>query len=31
VDEAPYRAYLGEAARKAIRDPGTVTLARNLK
>jgi hypothetical protein len=25
------RAYLGEAARRAIRDPGTVTLARDLK
>jgi hypothetical protein len=25
------RAYLGEAARRAIRKPGTVTLARGLK
>ncbi len=25
------RAYLGEAARRAIRDPGTVTLPRDLK
>ena len=25
------RAYLGEAARKAIRDSGTVTLPRDLK
>ena len=25
------RAYLGEAARRAIRNPGTVTLARDLK
>jgi hypothetical protein len=25
------RAYLGEAARRAIRSPGTVTLARDLK
>jgi hypothetical protein len=24
-------AYLGEAARRAIRNPGTVTLARDLK
>jgi hypothetical protein len=25
------RAYLGEAARRAIRNPGTVTLARDFK
>ena len=25
------RAYLGEAARQAIRNPGTVTLARDFK
>ena len=25
------RAYLGEAARRAIRSPGAVTLARDLK
>jgi hypothetical protein len=25
------RAYLGQAARRAIRNPGTVTLARDLK
>jgi hypothetical protein len=25
------RAYLGEAARRAIRDPGSVTLPRDLK
>ena len=25
------RAYLGEAARRAIRNPGTVTLPRDLK
>jgi hypothetical protein len=25
------RAYLGEATRRAIRNPGTVTLARDLK
>ena len=25
------RAYLGEAARRAIRNPGTVTLAREFK
>jgi hypothetical protein len=25
------RAYLGQAARRAIRNPGTVTLARELK
>ncbi len=25
------RAYLGEATRRAVRNPGTVTLARDLK
>ena len=25
------RAYLGEAARRAIRNPGTIALARDLK
>ncbi len=25
------RAYLGEATRRAIRNPGTITLARDLK
>jgi hypothetical protein len=27
----PERAYLGEAARRAIRNPATATLARDLK